>query len=410
MLKRNVLLAAIALSAGVGCAWRGETTTANAAWMEIQIVPVAKATLSNLSGSVTLTGEFEPYQEVDVMAKVAGYIRTITVDIGDRVTTGQVLATLEIPEMQNDVARAGAAVEQSEAELASARDEVERAESASDIARISFQRIQDVSKREPGLVPAQEVDEAHSKALVAEAQVSAAKSNLLAAEQRTRGARMEETRIQTMYAYSCIVAPFDGVVTKRYASVGSMIQAGTASQSQAMPVVRVSQNNLLRLILPAPESIVPRIHNGESVDVLVTSLHTIYPGRVTRSADKVREDTRTMDTEVDISNPRLDLVPGMYAEVTLSTEERRQVLAVPVDAVEAPGAGAQVLTVDSRGVIKRVPVVTGMETDQRIEVRSGLREGDSVVVGRHAGLREGQVVRTKLSDAMADAKAPGGVR
>jgi RND family efflux transporter MFP subunit len=391
-----IVLMAVPLTS---CAWRSQATTTGAsAGDTLQIVSVAQAARTDLSSTVTLTGEFLPYQEVDVMAKVAGYIQTISVDIGDRVHTGQLMAALEIPEMANDLARAEAAVEQTEAELSVGRDELQRAKSAHDIAHLSFARIQDASKREPGLVPRQEVDEAQSKDLVAEAQVSAAQSNMGVAEMRTKVARADESRIKTMNAYTRITAPFEGVVTKRYASVGSMIQAGTASQSQAMPVLRVSQNNLLRLILPVPESIVARIHNGESVEVRVPALARTFPGRVVRSADKLQQDTRTMDTEVDIANPDLKLVPGMYAEVILRTVESRQVIAVPLDGVETSDGVSQVLRVDDRGVVRRTTVVTGLETAQRIEVRSGLNVGDAVIVGRHSGLRDGQHVKSKRSE------------
>jgi RND family efflux transporter MFP subunit len=391
-----IIIAAVTLTS---CAWRGQATTTNAAAAgELHVVPVAKAARANLSNAITITGEFLPYQEVDVMAKVAGYVKTISVDIGDRVHTGQLLATLEIPEMANDLAKAEALVEQTEAELAVARDEVQSAGSAHDIAHISFVRIQDAAKREPGLVPRQEVDEAQSKDLVTEAQVSAAKSNLAVAGMRTKVARAEETRIKTMNAYALITAPFEGVITKRYASVGSMIQAGTASQSQAMPVLRVSQNNLLRLILPVPESVVASIHDGEPVDVRVSALAQTFPGRVVRFAEKLRQDTRTMDTEVDIANPDLKLVPGMYAEVNLKLAERVHAVSVPLDGVEVSNGVSQVFLVDRQNILRRKTVVTGLETALRIEVSSGLNVGDVVVVGRHAGLRDGQHVKTKLSE------------
>ncbi len=390
-----IVILAVALTS---CAWRGEATLKRAAVGELQIVPVAIAARANLSSSLALTGEFLPYQEVDLMAKVAGYIRTISVDIGDRVYANELLATLEIPEMGNDLAKAEAAVEQTEAELGVARDELQRARSANDIAHLSFVRIEDVAKSEPGLVPRQEVDEAQSKDLMTEAQAAGAKSNLSVAALRTKVARAEELRIRTMNAYARITAPFEGVVTKRYASVGSMIQAGIASQSQAMPVLRISQNNLLRLIVPVPESAVARIHKGESVVVRVSALGQTFPGQVVRFADKLQQDTRTMDTEVDIANPDLKLVPGMYAEVTLQLSERNQVISVPLDGVETSNGVSQVFLVQADGVIRRSTVVTGVETAQRIEIRSGVNAGDMVVVGRHAGLRDGQHVHTKLSE------------
>src|SRR5438309_112058 len=118
-----------------------------------------------------------------------------------------------------------------------------------------------------------------------------------------------------MYEYARVTAPFAGVITKRYADTGSMIQAGTASQTQAMPLVRLSENELLRLILPVPESVVPRIRIGEAVEVDVTALHRTFTGKVARFANKLQTSTRTMETEVDVPNPSMVLVPGMYAEV-----------------------------------------------------------------------------------------------
>jgi RND family efflux transporter MFP subunit len=367
-------------------------------------VAVAKATRTDLSSDLVLTAEFEPFQEIDVMAKVSGYIKEINVDIGDRVKEGQLLATLEIPEMQDDLTRAAAAIEEANAELATARDELQRAQSAHDMAHLSYTRILDVSKKEPGLVPQQEVDEAHSRDLVSEAQVSGAKSHIAASEQRIHVSQAEQGRFKTVYQYAVITAPFAGVVTKRYANKGSLIQAGTASQSQAMPVIRLSENGLLRLALPVPESTVSLIHLGEPVDVKVSAANRTFPGRVARFADKVDSSTRTMKTEVDVPNPGLVLIPGMYAEVDLTTEQHKHVLSVPVEAVDGSGDSASVDVVDASGAIQVVPIRLGIESAQRIEVRSGdLKEGDRVVVGSRASLKAGNKVQPKLIASAADA-------
>jgi RND family efflux transporter MFP subunit len=364
---------------------------------EIPTVAVVKAVRADLSSDLVLTAEFEPFQEIDVMAKVSGYIKQIKVDIGDRVHEGQLLATLEIPEMQDDLTRAAAAIDEASAELATARDELQRAQSAHDMAHLSYSRILDVSKREPGLVPQQEVDEAHSRDLVAEAQVSSAKSHITTEEQRIRVSQAEQARFKTLFQYGVITAPFNGVVTKRYANSGSLIQAGTASQSQAMPVVRLSENGLLRLALPVPESAVPSIHLGESVEVRVSALHRSFSGRVARFSDRVDQATRTMKTEVDVPNPTLILIPGMYAEVDLVTEQRKNVLAVAVEAVDSSGNGARVFTVQTSGAIQIIPVVLGIENARQIEIRSGeLKVGDRVVVGSRAGLKDGNKVQAKV--------------
>lgn len=395
------IMAVAILSATVltSCARSGAEAQQSKPAASIPTVAAAKTSRADLSSDLALTAEFEPYQEVDVMAKVAGYLSEIKVDIGDRVHAGQVLATLEIPEMADDLAKASAAIDEANAELATARDEVTEAESARDIAQLSYGRVLDVSRREPGLIPQQEVDEAHSRDLVAEAQVASAKSRINASEQRIRVSKAEESRVRTLQKYTVITAPFDGVVTKRYANVGSMIQAGTASQSQAMPVVRVSQNGRLRLILPVPESSVPEIRLGQTVNVRVSALNRRFAGRVTRFEDKLQTATRTMNTEVDVENPDLLLIPGMYAEVDLVMAKRDHALTVPPDAIDAAGSLSQrVYAIGADHAIHIVPVTTGLEDPRRVEILSGLGDGDTVVVGRHADLTEGEQVQPKLVD------------
>jgi RND family efflux transporter MFP subunit len=387
-----LLVAALPVLLLSGCAKQQRTVSADSASLSPSVAAVRVARC-DLAGSITLTGEFVPFQEVDVMAKVAGYIRAINVDVGDRVHRGQILATLEIPEMEDEITRAHAAIEQADAEAVRAGDEVNRTESARQMAHLSLTRIQNVAQHEPGLVPQQEVDEVRARDVEAEAQVAAAKSNAAAARQRIQVVQADQARLKTMRNYQTITAPFDGVVTKRYANTGAMIQAGIASQSQAMPVVRVSQNGLLRLILPVPESAAAKIAIGREVSVRVPSLNRTFSGRVARYTDELQLSTRTMDTEVDVPNPSLTLIPGMYAEVDLELEARKDVLAAPPDAIDGTGANTRVFKIDPQGVIHIVPVQIGLETARQVELREGVNEGDLVVAGRRAGLTEGEKVR-----------------
>jgi RND family efflux transporter MFP subunit len=361
-------------------------------------VPVASAVRRDLHTDLSLTAEFEPYQEVEVMAKVSGYVRSIAVDIGDHVRLGQVLASLHIPEMDNELAKAAAAIEQSDAELAVASGEAKRADAAHDIAHLLHDRLKRAAERERGLVPQQEVDETRAKDLAAEAESAAGLSRLAAAKQRAGVSRAEEARVRTLSQYASIVAPFDGVVTKRYANVGAMIQAGTASQTQAMPVVRLSDSRTLRLVLPVPEQHVPRVHVGQDVAVHVPALNRTISGRVARISGRVQQATRTMDTQVDIGNPDLVLVPGMYARVDLRIEAKKGALTIPLDAVERTGEIARVFRVQDNQV-RVTPVKLGMETPQVLEVVSGIGPGDVVVVGRRSDLRDGQKVQVKPIDA-----------
>jgi RND family efflux transporter MFP subunit len=388
------------------CASCGRNPAAQAAEAaaspDVPIVAVARASLQDLSRSLTLTAEFRPFQEVDVMAKVAGYVKKINVDVGDRVSQGQLLALLEIPEMANDRARAKAALDRGRAEQARARDNISRAESAHQIAHLRFARLSDVARQRVGLVAQQEVDDSHSKDLQAEAEVNAARSSLSAAEEQVRVNEAELGRVETMIDYMRVVAPFAGVVTRRYADTGSMLQAGTASNTQALPLVKVSENSLLRLVLPVPESAVPTIRIGQQVEVRVPSLHRTFPGRVARFAEKVAASTRTMETEVDVPNPSLLLVPGMYAEVDLILEHRPAALAVPVQAVDiASGdeSSGRILVVTAQDTLYARTVQLGIQTASSVEIRSGLNEGDLVVAGSRSSLRQGERIQPRLISA-----------
>jgi RND family efflux transporter MFP subunit len=368
----------------------------------VPMVPAARVVRTDLRNSITLTAEFEPFYEVDVMAKEAGYIHHMLVDIGDRVKEGQLLATLEIPELQADLTKAKSDVQTANAERAVAKGDLQRAQAASQIAQLSYTRIQDVSRKEPGLVPLQEVDVAHSHNLEADAQVSAALERVQAAESRYQSAVASLAHEAALVEYTRIVAPFTGVVTQRYASDGAMIQAGIASQTQAMPVVKVSQNNPLRLMLPVPEEDVAAIHDGQHVTVEVPALQRTFDGTITRFADRVQMSTRTMTAEVDVKNPQLTLIPGMYAEVKLGTAEARNATAVPPEAVDGTGDSQRLFLVDSAGKVQTRNVHTGIQSPQYVQILSGVNAGDVVITGRRSDLHDGQKVQPLLptSDAV----------
>jgi RND family efflux transporter MFP subunit len=399
-----VLLAAFGAFLLSACGGNKDAQASASAASEIPTVAVAKVATADLSRDLILTAEFKPFQEVDVMAKVSGYVKEIRVDVGDRVKEGDLLATLEVPEMADDLRKSQAGVRHSQSEVARAQDEIARAKSAHDIAHLSYNRLFQASQKRPGLIAQQEIDDAQSKDLVAEAQLAAANSALAAAGQQVDVDQSSTARVQTMIDYQRVTAPFTGVVTKRYADKGSMIQAGTASQTQAMPVVRLSENGLLRLILPVPESAVPTVHIGQQVEVRVPTLNRTFPGKVARCSDKVAYQTRTMDTEVDVPNPSLVLIPGMYAEVNLTLTRHNAVIAVPVMAIDENAAGGSgsvmVITPNNRVEVRRVAL--GLETANRVEIRSGLNEGDMVVLTGRASLKAGQEVRPKVT-AMAAA-------
>jgi RND family efflux transporter MFP subunit len=378
----------------VGCT----TRTIAAAPQEMPVVPASRAVRMDLKNDVTLTAELEPYYEVDVMAKEAGYIRHMLVDIGDHVKVGQLLCVLEIPELQDDLQRAKADVETANAEQAAAEQDRKRAVAAAAIAQLSYTRILDVSKKEPGLVPLQEVDVAHSRDLEAEAQVASAEQNVQASLSRLQGAKAELEHETALVEYTRIVSPLNGVITQRYASDGAMIQAGTSSSTQAMPVVHVAEDDTLRLMLPVPEAYVGTIHDSEPVTVTVPSLGRTFPGKVTRFSDHVQTSTRTMTTEVDVKNPKLQLIPGMYAEVDLNLTSARDAVAVPIEALDNNGSDHTAFVVNGAGVIHIRQVKTGLQSPQYVQILSGVQAGEIVIVGRHSDYHDGERVQPDLQD------------
>ncbi len=258
-------------------------------------------------------------------------------------------------------------------------------------------------KTQPGLVAQQELDDAQAKDQVAASQLASAKSAYAAAEEQIKVAEADQSKFRTMLDYTRVVAPFDGVVTKRYADNGTMIQAGTSSRSQAMPVVRISQNQLLRLILPVPESAAAMVKVGGQVEVKAPSIGATLPAGVSRIADKVDTATRTMRVEVDIPNGNRRFIPGMYAEVTLRLSASNGTLAVPTQSLKTAADGKrEVAIVDGNGVVEIRKVKTGLESATAVEVVEGLKEGELVVSGSHTQLSNGAKVKPTTQHAAAE--------
>src|SRR5262249_9498989 len=299
-----------------------------------------------------------------------------------------------------DIKQDEAAVKRATEEINRAQADLERTRSAHEVAHLASTRLAGVLKARPNLVAQQDIDEATGRDRVAEAQVSTAQAALAAAKEQLEIAKAAQGKTQALFDYSRITAPFAGVITHRYADTGAMIQAGTSSQTQAMPIVRLSQNDRLRLVIPVPESAVPRIHVGNDVAVSVQSLHKTVTGKIARFSDRLDTETRTMHVEVDVLNPKLDLVPGMYADATLVLDASKDALVAPVQAIDRTENGARVLVVsgdgESPGTIEERRVALGLEADDRIEVTRGLNAGDLVVVGSRAQLKPGAVVMPKM--------------
>ncbi len=368
------------------------------------VAPVKRETIAT---SLSIAGQFIPYQNVELHAKVAGYIKKIYVDIGDRVHTGEVLAVLEIPELVAQVDEAKASVHHAEEEIQRARSDVLRAQADNVALHANAERLVNTDKVRPGLIAQQELDDATAKDRASQAQVEAAKSTLAAAQQELEVARANQQHYSALSDYARITAPYDGVVTWRFSDTGSLVQAGTSNTS-GLPVVTVAQVDLLRLRIPVPESIAAKVRIGDSADVHVQATGEHFTGKVTRFTDSLDTSTRTMQVEIDVSNPNYHLQPGMYADVTLSAASRTNALTVPIEALlRAESNQTTVLVLDAQNRVQSREVEVGVESSNNVEILSGLTEGERVIVGNLSSYQPGELVRPKQA-AFAGAASTSG--
>jgi RND family efflux transporter MFP subunit len=342
----------------------------------VAVVPVTRQTIST---TLQIASEFQPFQEIDVYAKVSGYIQKLYVDWGTHVRQGQVMAVLDIPELQQQI-------QHDEAASAQAAQELDRARAAYSVAHVTYQRLVGVQKTRPGLISQQDIDVAQGKDLEAGDAVSAAQEAQLAAKDAL-------DKDKTLFAYAQMTAPFDGVVTRMYAYTGALLPAGTSSNIGNSALCHLSQNDLLRLVIPVPERAVPEVHIGDNVKVDVSGLNRSFSGKVVRIADQIDPATRTMHTEVQVPNPKYQIVPGMYATVDIPLQTEQNVLTVPLQAVQSPSQGhGTVLVVDGTNHIERRDVALGIENATAVEVLSGLSVNERVVFGEQEQFNPGELV------------------
>lgn len=363
-------------------------------------VGTAEVQLRPMAQHLTVSSELVPFQEIDVYAKEAGYVKQLNVDFGSHVRAGDVMAVLEIPELEAQLQQDQEVIKARDNDVVRARNMVGRAKAQHDVTHLQYTRIEAVSKTKPGLVAQQEVDDWQSKDIASESSLDAAQGALDTAQSEVSVAQAKLVHDQTLYDYAKIVAPFDGVVTQRFANLGALMQAGTSS-IQSTPLVRLSQENLYRLVIPVPETYVGFIRVNDPVEVRVPALNTTVVGKVARFSVDVNSDTRTMHTEVDVPNANYKLVPGLYAEANLTLNQRGSVATVPVQAIDRDGDITSVMVLQPDMTVVRRPITLGIQTANYAEVASGLTPGEQIIVSDRGGLKPGERVVAHPMEAMA---------
>jgi len=362
-----------------GAALLNATFTSAADALEKPVVAAAVVQREQLSQEASFDAELRPFLEVEMHARVTGYLDSITVDAGDLVKENQVLATLDQPELKADMEHAVAVERRSGAE-------VEREQAIYEDAQLACSRIMAVIKSQPNLIAQQDIDVAKSKERAAAASLDAAK-------EQQKVAAAEVKKLNVLESYTKIVAPFSGVITKRYSDPGALIQSGTSTGS--MPLVRLSQNDKLRVIFPVSVSFVAHIKVGDPVQIRVDALKKVITGKVARFSRRVDTSTRHMDVEVDVPNPDLSITPGLYAAAVL-TETRPNTLSVPVEAVKEANGAASIYVINKDGKVEERTVILGLATPSRLEILEGAKEGELVFTGSRTTVRPGEWVEPKV--------------
>jgi RND family efflux transporter MFP subunit len=375
---------------------RTDHVQANGATVTVGVTKVVKKSLGR---HITLSSELVPFQEIDVYAKESGYVKKLMVDYGTHVRVGQVMAILEIPELEAQLQEDRAEIKDAYNQVTRAQHELARYQAQYNALHLQYTRLNGVFQSQPGIVAQQEVDDAQGKDLAASSQVDAGQAALDASQSQLAVVQAKLAHDQSLFDYSKITAPFSGVVTERYANLGTLVQAGTGSSTQAIPIVKLSEDDLFRLVIPVPEAYVRYIRVGDPVDVQVPSLNHTFPGKVARFSVDVQSDTRTMHTEVDVANPRRVMLPGLYADADLNLDEKQNIPTVPMQALNHAGEKTTVLVVSPEGALEERTVQVGIQTSNDAEIVSGLKEGEEVVVSDRSGLMPGQKVRSQVLTA-----------
>lgn len=395
-------LSTTAIAASAFCVALGITachSDANGSAAKAASIPsaqVAAAQRGDIAHVLTLAGQFQPYQVVDVHPKISGYMSRIYVDIGDIVHQGQTIAVLQVPELRAQLQQTVFEEQQTKEEISRAQNEINRAEATHSALHAEYMRLKQAAAAQPGLIAQQELDDAQAKDLSSEAQVDAAKAAMAAAKQHAGAASADNQRVEALHSYTNVTAPLDGVVIWRYADTGALIQGGTNSNNQDLPIVRLSQSNILRLRIPVPEDDVRYVHAGDTLQVRVDAIGRSFVGKIIRFTRSVNFETRTMETEVDVDNKDLSIAPGMYANTMLHLANVSNVVTVPVEAIVLNGQQHTLYVLDSSNHVHVRNVEVGLEGSKLAEIKSGLNPGDRIIVGGQDKYAEGEEVNPLL--------------
>src|ERR1700678_2065410 len=352
----------------------------------LPVVTVTPVTKSASTDSLVLPGNIQAVTEAPVLARASGYIKKRIADIGDRVTTGQVLAEIEAPELDQQILQAKAAVQQADAAMQQAEASLQQSRSNENLAHVTFDRFSKLADK--GVISKQDNDTYRLQWAAQQSNVQALEKAVNAAKSNSAALGANVSRLNDLLDYLTVRAPFAGVITLRNVDTGVLVTEGRTL------LYRIAQTDRLRTYLNLPQIDAASVHVGQKAALIVPDLAgRKFPGTVTRTSNSLDPVTRTLLTEVQVENAGGVLMPGMYTQVDLAVPRRDPPLLVPGDTLVVRANGPQVAVVAADGTIHFQLIQLGRDFGDRLEVLSGVHEGDQIVINPSDSISEGAKVK-----------------
>lgn len=355
--------------------------------------PIVNTTIlrtAALTSEITLPASMQAILEVPIYARTEGYLKRRQVDIGDRVKAGQLLAEIDSPELDQQLAQARATLAHARAAVTQAEANLKQSQSRLVLAETTANRWKTLVGR--GVLSKQEGDEKQSAYEAMQAEVDAGKSNIQAAQSDVIAQQANVSRLEELHAFEQVKAPFDGVITARNVDPGALISAGASSEQHDL--FRIAKTDELRIFVNVPQSYSVAIHPGEQAFIRVGEFRgREFPGKIVRTADSLDPNSRTLLTEIHIPNGNHVLRPGMFSSVRFQLDRPNAPIVAPAAAFVFRADGPHVVVVREDSRIRFAKVIPGRDYGSTMEILGGVNPGDRIVLNPSDDLADGTKVR-----------------
>lgn len=358
----------------------------------LPIVDAVEVQRSSNAAQLVLPGNIEAMLEAPIYARADGYLRLLNVDIGDQVHKGQVLGEIETPELDQQLRQAHASIDQSQAALKQTQAAVAQARANLELAKVTLERWNKLVAA--GVMARQDGDEKQATYDARQADLEAALANVTAAQSNISANEANLQRLTELKLFDRVTAPFDGIITVRNTTAGTLISAGTSSPNREL--LREAQIDVLRIFVSVPQTNAAAMHVDMPADVTVQELPKhVFHGSIARTANALEESSRTLRTEVHVQNPDHVLLPGMYAQVAFSAARSNAPPLIPGESVVIRANGTQVALVGPGNKVHFQKIEVGRDYGREIEVIAGVSEGQTVIVNPSDEIHEGVAVKLR---------------